>query len=199
MPDTGLFYKYQNALHPDFRQLDHLLPDYQKFTDSYLSSHMRNELLLNTMPCCLRAGDRNSTSLGLKEFHPFHDFRLFEFMLGIPGNQKIKSGVTKAFARKAYEGLLPERTRSRIKKTGWNAPAHEWFAKEGYNTMFDIVSSRKFIDRGIYDSSAIRKLLLEHKQIVDENLPLENHMMVLWQILTLELWFQSIANFQDCN
>jgi asparagine synthase (glutamine-hydrolysing) len=190
--NTDLLYRYQDLLHPDLRCLDTLIPTYQAPTGSYLASHMRNEILLNTMPCCLRAGDRNAAALGLTEFHPFLDWRLFSFMLALPGEAKIQNGITKAFAREAYKGLLPEATRTRVTKTGWNAPAHRWFTGTGRDDLLDMITSRRFIERGIYDGAALRTLIDEHAAIVDERGAREDHMMVLWQVVTLEMWLQSV-------
>jgi asparagine synthase (glutamine-hydrolysing) len=190
--NTHLLQRYGRLLNPDLGSLDVLLPQYEATSGSYLTAHMRNELLFNTMPCCLRAGDRNTAALGLQEFHPFLDWRLFEFMLALPGDRKIRNGMTKSFAREAYKGLLPEATRVRVTKTGWNAPAHQWFTGAGRETLLDMVSSRRFIERGIYDNTTLRALIDEHEEIVNHPGGREDHMMVLWQVVTLELWLQSL-------
>ena len=190
--NSDLLYRYRGLLNPELGKLEALAPKFEAATGSYLASHMRNELLFNTMPCCLRAADRNAAALGLQEFHPFLDWRLFEFMLALPGDRKIRGGVTKSFAREAYAGLLPEPTRTRVKKTGWNAPAHQWFAGAGREPLMDMISSRPFIERGIYDLPTLRRLIDDHQDIVDRPDGREDHMMVLWQIVTLELWLRSI-------
>lgn len=195
--NSDLLYRYAGLLNPELGKLETLAPSFEASSDSYLASHMRNELLFNTMPCCLRAADRNATALGLREFHPFLDWRLFEFMLALPGDRKIQNGVTKCFAREAYKGLLPEATRTRVKKTGWNAPAHQWFAGAGREPLMDMVSSRGFIERGIYDTPALMSLIDDHQDIVDRPQGREDHMMVLWQIITLELWLRSIEEIPE--
>ena len=115
-PDIGLLYKYQKILHSDLTDLTDVIPNYHATSDSYLLNHSRNELLQTTMPCCLRASNFNSDAMGISDFHPFLDYRLFELMDGVPSEQKIQNGITKAFARRAYKGLLPEPTRTRILK-----------------------------------------------------------------------------------
>jgi asparagine synthase (glutamine-hydrolysing) len=192
--NTDLLYRYRGLLNPDLGDLSALAPRFEASSPSYLASHMRNELLFNTMPCCLRAADRNATALGLREFHPFLDWRLFEFMLALPSDRKIQNGLTKCFAREAYKGLLPEATRIRVKKTGWNAPAHQWFAGPGSEPVMDMVASRQFRERGIYDVPAVQALLKEHQDIVDQPRGRDDHMMVLWQIVTLELWLRSVED-----
>ena len=195
--NTDLLYRYQDLLNPELADFTALNREFEATSQSYLASHMRNELLYNTMPCCLRAGNRNADTLGLREYHPFLDWRLFEFMLALPGDRKIRDGVTKVFAREAYEGLLPNATRGRIKKTGWNAPAHRWFAGEGRAMLHDLVTSRPFRERGIYNINRLRGLIDEHAEIVADPRGREDHMMVLWQVVTLEFWFRSVKDLEE--
>jgi asparagine synthase (glutamine-hydrolysing) len=54
----------------------------------------------------------------------------------------------------------------------------------------DLVASRAFRERGIYDVARVRAILDEHQRIVDERQPVDNHMMFLWQLVNLELWLR---------
>ena len=191
-PDIGLLYKYQKILHSDLTDLTDVIPTYHATSDSYLLSHSRNELLQTTMPCCLRASHLNSNAMGISDFHPFLDYRLFELMGGVPSEQKIRNGITKAFARRAYKGLLPEATRTRITKKGWNAPAHQWFANQGRKNLLDLISSRQFIERGIYNQKELHKVVNQHFKILESGKNIENHMMVIWQIVSLEIWLRNL-------
>jgi asparagine synthase (glutamine-hydrolysing) len=191
-PDIELLYRYQGILHPDFIRLEEIVPTYNSTTDSYLLSHSRNELLQNTMPCCLRASYFNTSSANISDFHPFLDWRLFKLMDNVPIEEKIQNGLTKAFARRAYKGLLPEATRNRITKTGWNAPAHKWFSNQGRHKLLDMISSRRFIERGIYNQQEVQKIIADHFHIIDSGKNIENHMMVIWQIVALEIWLQEL-------
>ena len=37
-----------------------------------------------------------------------------------------------------------------------------------------------------------RELLAEHEDIINKNLPLDNHMMFFWQLVNLELWLRQV-------
>ena len=87
------------------------------------------------------------------------------------------------------KGLLPEQTRTRVKKTGWNAPAHIWFSGRGKDKLLDLVHSQAFKERGIYNTKVVIGLIEDHERIVSSQSPEENHMMFLWQLVNLELWF----------
>lgn len=155
---------------------------------SYLRSHSFNELYIETMPCCLRASDRNTQAFGLSDFFPFFDHRLVDFMFRVSPLIKTRDGVTKQILRRAMKGLLPEATRNRIGKTGWNAPIDVWFATTLREPLLDLVRSRRFRERGIYRPDAVERIVMEHAAIVRGGTPRENHMMFLWQLISLEGW-----------
>ena len=80
-----------------------------------------------------------------------------------------------------------------MKKTGWNAPAQQWFAGSGKETLLrDVVHSQSFRERGIYNLATVESIIQEHDNIVQNNLNQENHMMFLWQLVNLELWLQYV-------
>ena len=174
------------------------LRDFQPVLDHPFSSSLKNrtyqDIFRETAPCCLRAEDRNYESAGLDHADPFFDHKLVEFMFRVPGSMKIRDGVTKRLLREAMKGILPEETRTRIKKTGWNAPAHIWFNGPAVEQLLDLVHSRVFRERGIYEVAEVVRLIEEHRSIVSEGAAKENHMMFLWQLLNVELWFQDVVD-----
>ena len=101
---------------------------------------------------------------------------------------KIQDGVTKRLLRVAMHGVLPESTRTRIKKTGWNAPAHLWFSGPGADTLRDLVYSSEFDALGIYDRREVLKVIDDHDRIVSTRAAQDNHMMFLWPFLNLMRW-----------
>jgi asparagine synthase (glutamine-hydrolysing) len=174
------------------------LRNFQPVLDHPFSSWLKNrtyqDIFRETAPCCLRAEDRNCEAAGLGHADPFFDYRLVEFMFRVPGTMKIRDGVTKRLLREAMKGILPEETRTRIKKTGWNAPAHLWFNGPAVEQLLDLVHSRVFRERGIYDVPEVVRLIEEHRRIVSGGAAQENHMMFLWQLLNVELWFQEVVD-----
>ena len=57
---------------------------------------------------------------------PFLDYRLVEFVLGLPDEFKLSGGVTKRVLREAMAGLLPDAVRDRTDKLGFATPEEVW-------------------------------------------------------------------------
>lgn len=183
--------RYLAALNPEWFDLSHFEPVMEHPFDSFLANRAYQDLTRETTPCCLRAEDRQCSAYGLEHFDPFLDRELVEFMFSVPYDLKIRAGVTKYLLRQATTGILPKSTRERIKKTGWNAPAHLWFCHgHSFEALMDLVHSASFRNRGIYNLTEVSRLIEEHKQIVTQQANQENHMMFLWQLLNLEYWYQ---------
>ncbi|MFN4312181.1 MAG: asparagine synthetase B family protein [Ferrovibrio sp.] len=184
--------------YPAVKREYHDLASFEPILDHRFSFSLKNrtyqDIFRETAPCCLRAEDRDCSAHHLAHVDPFFDHRLIEFMFRVPGSMKIRDGVTKRLLREAMKGILPEETRTRIKKTGWNAPAHIWFSGEALVQTRDLVNSQAFRQRGIYDPAVVQGLLDEHVAIVSSGKPMENHMMFLWQMINLELWFQEVVD-----
>ena len=190
LPDRARLERYAVAVDPAFFDVRGFAPVMEAPFSSYLKNRTWQDLSRETIPCCLRAEDRQSAAFGLVNAVPFFDHRLAELMFRVPPALKYCDGVTKHMLRAAMAGVLPEPTRTRVKKTGWNAPAHVWFAGPGREVVADLVASRRFRERGIYDVARVERLLDEHDEIVRTGRPVDNHMMFFWQLVNLELWLE---------
>ena len=191
--DRRRMLRYADALDPGFFDLGSFEPVMDHPFRSYLRNRTYQDLTRETIPCCLRAEDRQATAFGLTNLLPFLDHRLAEFMFRVPGGHKIRDGVTKRLLRRAMRGVLPEKTRTRIRKTGWNAPAHVWFSG-CRDQLMDLIRSRRFRERGIYRAGQVERLLDDHCRIVATSRNQENHMMFFWQLLNLELWLTKLES-----
>lgn len=194
-PDLGRTRRYASAVSRDFFDIATYQPIMEHPFPRFLANRAYQDLTRETTPCCLRAEDRHASAHGIERFDPFLDTALVEFMFAVPARMKIRNGVTKHLLRQATEGLLPEATRLRVKKTGWNAPAHVWFARrEGIEALRDLVSARRFRERGLYIQSEVERIVEEHAQIVSTGEARENHMMFLWQLVNLDLWLDWVEH-----
>jgi asparagine synthase (glutamine-hydrolysing) len=188
LPDRKRLRRYFGALDHGYFDLERFEPVMEHPFGSYLKNRTYQDLTRETVPCCLRAEDRHTTAAGLDNFLPFLDHRLVEFMFRMPGTLKFRDGVTKHLLREAMRGVLPEETRTRVKKTGWNAPAHIWFAGPMRARLMDLLHSRAFAERGVYNVAEVQRLADEHLRIVEGGVTVDNHMMFFWQLVNLETW-----------
>jgi asparagine synthase (glutamine-hydrolysing) len=194
LPDTARLHRYVSALDPDLFDLAAYRPVMPHPFTSYLKNRCYQDIFFETAPCCLRAEDRHTSAFGLARFDPFLDYRLVAFMFQVPGHMKFRHGVTKTLLRQAMIGVLPEETRMRVKKTGWNAPAHLWFSRRGAEQVRDLIGSRAFRERGVYRPDVVEKLLSDHEAVVNGGELRENHMMFFWQLVNLEAWLDSLRS-----
>ena len=198
LPDAARIGRYAPALAPELSpgMLDvaGFTPVMDTIFDSYLKNRTYQDIFREAAPCCLRAEDRQTTAVGMDHFDPFYDYRLLEFMFRVPGTMKIRDGVTKTLLRKAMAGVLPEETRTRVAKTGWNAPAHVWFSGKGQEQLLDMVNSQAFRQRGVYNADEVLRLAAEHQEVISSGRAAENHMMFFWQLVNLETWLNWLDN-----
>ena len=159
---------------------------------SYLKGRTYLDMTYETIPCCIRAEDRQGMAFGIEHVLPFFDHRLIEFMFRVPTTLKYKDGVTKYLLREAMKGIVPEVTRTRVKKTGWNAPAHLWFSGKAIDRLRDMASSALMRRWKIYDQKVLERIITEHQQIIASGDVRENHMMFLWQFVNLTTWLESL-------
>ena len=187
LPDNQRLEKYKfllNSLLIDFQ----FKPIMENSFNSYLKNRTWQDLTTETLPCCLRAQDRNGSSFGIINVLPFLDKRLVKLMFSVDGKFKIKNGITKVLLRESMKGILPEETRTRIKKTGWNAPAHKWINNEIKN--FSLKMCDSLGSENIYDIEKLSKLFDQHIKLSESDAYL-SHMMILWPVINTLIWQDS--------
>lgn len=190
-PDRKRLERYAGALDRDYCDVAAFTPVMEHPFSSYLKNRTYQDLTRETIPCALRGEDRHTDAFGLESRMPFFDHRLAEFMFRVPGTLKFRDGIGKVLLREAMRGVLPEETRTRVKKMGWNAPSHVWFSGRGRIRLRDLVASQQFRERGIYDVAEVEHIIDEHDVIVGTGRSQENHMMFLWQLVNLETWLST--------
>ncbi len=149
-----------------------------------LNRRLYSELFYETVPASLRPEDRNTMSQSIESRSPFLDYKLAEYCFSLPNRFKIRNGVGKWILREAMKGILPEDVRTRKDKSGFIAPADEWFRTINRKQIFDIINSDSFNSRNLFNIKRVNEMFEEH---VERK---KNHQMVLWQIINLELWFR---------
>tara|TARA_Y100001934_G_scaffold99055_2_gene122060 strand:- start:40765 stop:42660 length:1896 start_codon:yes stop_codon:yes gene_type:complete len=188
LPDWKRAKRYIHTLKPEYYSGELLDIRMEHPFDSHLKNRTYQDIFFETLPCCLRAEDRNASAVGMSQTNPFLDHRLVEFMFRVDGTHKIEKGISKILLREAMKDILPEETRTRITKVGWNAPAQKWFSRRELELLRDTVVSSEFESFGIYNRAAVLEIIDDHAAILSSREPRENHMMFLWQLVNLTTW-----------
>jgi asparagine synthase (glutamine-hydrolysing) len=94
-----------------------------------LADSLRRQTLAMSLPSLLHYEDRNSMARSIEARVPFLDYRLVEFVLGLPDRLKLHRGLTKVVMREAMRGVLPEEIRDRRDKMGFVTPEQVWLTQ----------------------------------------------------------------------
>jgi asparagine synthase (glutamine-hydrolysing) len=116
---------------------------------------------------------------------PFLDHRVVELALAMPINRKIRvrHGRSKVVLKRAFSDLLPPSIKTRS-KMGFGAPISRWFRKELKDELSEVLLDSVCLNRGIFRTAAIEKVVAEHLEGQQE------HSHRLWALLMLELWLR---------
>ena len=90
-----------------------------------------SQLAATSLPMLLHWEDRDSMAHSIEARVPFLDYRLVEFVLGLPDEFKISGGMTKRVLSDGMRGVLPERVRERVDKLGFVTPEEVWVRERG--------------------------------------------------------------------
>jgi asparagine synthase (glutamine-hydrolysing) len=163
----------------------------RQFQDTGITKYPRDPQLAfvqtltqTSLPALLRYEDRNSMAHSVEARLPFLDYRVVEFLLSLPVDQKIRHGLSKWVLRNAVKGLIPEEVRQRRDKIGFSTPEDIWLRKDLREFAETIISSNSFRSRKYFNPAGVQQLFrlhLEGKQ---------NLSGLIWQILILELWLR---------
>lgn len=109
-----------------------------------------DDLTIFSVPSLLRYEDRNSMAWSIESRVPFLDYRLAEFLVGLPTDFKLREGKTKSVMRAAMVGTIPAAVLNRRDKMGFVTPQSIWMAgKLGERMIGEIAQSSmlaNFID-----------------------------------------------------
>lgn len=153
-----------------------------------LDNALYDALFRRSLPSLLRYEDRNSMAFSIEARTPFLDYRLVEFGLALPFDEKIDGEWTKSVLRRAMDGTLPPEITWRRDKKGYPTPFAVWLKDEFRADAEEIIRSESFRQRGIFDPATVDRLWKEHLEGVKDN------SWNVWRWLTLELWYRTFID-----
>ncbi|MBP7410430.1 MAG: asparagine synthase (glutamine-hydrolyzing) [Methanoculleus sp.] len=158
-------------------------PEVLRYAGS-LDEVLSQEITATNLPLLLHWEDRNSMAFSIEARVPFLDYRLVEYLAGLPLDQKIRCGVTKYVLRRAIRGLVPDAVRCRMDKMGFVTPEEAWMKDELRPHILALFSSPTFAARPYWDAE---RVLRNYKEFLDGKNPYSTD---FWRIACAELWLR---------
>lgn len=130
--------------------------------------------------------DKMSMASGVEVRTPFTDQKLVDFAFHLPAHQKVHGREAKWLLKKSLEKRLSPEILYRS-KAGFGAPVRHWLLKEE-DFVRNVLFSKKSMQRGLFNASAVKKLLEQTKGgVVDGS-------YTILSLLVIELWINMFLN-----
>lgn len=153
-------------------------------TRDTVNATLFDDLLRDKLPGYLHYEDRLSMGFSVESRTPFLDYRLVEYLAGMPGHAKMRRGATKWLLREAMHGITPQEILDRTDKMGFATPTSGWFRNEVRDDVRDYLLDERTRRRGVLDMAQIEATLARH----DSGETDASNQLFRW--LALECWFR---------
>lgn len=159
-------------------------PDLSRTDLSYLTRMCLNDTHVFLPEHNLTYSDKAAMAASIETRPPLTDFRIVEKMFTLPPRQRICGNTQKQLLKKVSERYLPHEIVHRP-KASFNAPLRAWIRGPLAAMVDDLLSDSSLRKRGFYDVATVRGIIDSDRRGV------EDHGMVIWTLLTTELWFRT--------
>jgi asparagine synthase (glutamine-hydrolysing) len=149
--------------------------------DYLLEREQRRSLQRWPLPMYLRIEDRCSMAHSVEARLPFTDYRLIDLALRMPRKLKYAHGLNKVALRKAATDRVPPSVSSRTSKLGFPVSSSAKAVSDLRSLCGDLVGSRAFAERGIYNIRNARALLARDS-------PASQRFESMFRLAQTELW-----------
>ncbi len=123
-----------------------------------IGSMSRAQLTTNNLQMLLHWEDRSSMAHSVESRVPFLDYRLVEFVLGLPDEFKLSGGVTKRVLRTGMSSILPVRIRDRTDKLGFSTPESAWVRERAPDLFRKKMRNAVEVSGGVLDHACFDML-----------------------------------------
>ena len=145
------------------------------------------QLTASNLQMLLHWEDRDSMGHSIESRVPFLDYRLVEFVLGLPDDYKLSGGVTKRVLRQGMSGILPDVIRDRMDKLGFVTPEETWL-RETAPDLF-----REKINEAIASSGGILRKTETNKMLEDIISGRLKFSFLPWRIISFGEWIKQFS------
>lgn len=152
-----------------------------KFKSDSINRICNTDISMFMLGLNLTYSDRASMAASVEVRVPFIDKLVVSKAMEIPGDLKIKNGVSKFILKKAAEKFLPHKIIYRP-KASFGAPIRSWISNELRPMVDELLSEEIISKRGFVNYAVVKKLIENDRNGIDDNA------YQIYQLLTLELW-----------
>ena len=108
---------------------------YSEFFDAQGLNHSLVRHFQYKLEHLLRMEDRNSMAFSLEARVPYLDFRIIEYVLGLPADLKVRDGETKLLQKNTLGKYTVPEIINRRDKIGFGTPGDEWMQTRNWQTL----------------------------------------------------------------
>ncbi len=131
--------------------------------------------------------DRMGMAVSLENRAPFLDYRMMELAFSMPGEFKLREGITKYIYKKAVSPLIGENLAYR-KKQMFTVPVGEWFKSDLSDLCHDLLLSDQTKARGLFNYDYVCHMLKAHC------VGTENNTREIRALMAVEIWFREFMD-----
>ena len=145
-----------------------------------------DDIFVDTLPMLLRMEDRSSMAFSLEARVPLLDHHVVEYGLSLPDHLKIHNGWSKFAVRRAMQGILPDRVRTRKTKLGFAVPGQRWLAHELRPQVTALIEDTLRCEKYV-DPKVLRRWYAAPRAAAASR---ETY-LGLFRVLSLEMWMRA--------
>ena len=151
---------------------------------SYLSRMCWNDTRVFLPEHNLTYSDKAAMAASIETRPPLTDYRLVEKMFTLPPRHRIRGHRQKYLLKRVASRYLPHDIVHRP-KAPFNAPLRSWIRGSLAGMVDEVLSETSLRRRGVVDPRYARQLIERDRRGVEDN------GMLIWTLLTRELWFRT--------
>ena len=156
---------------------------FEEHNGSFLTRMCVNDTKLFLPEHNLTYTDRATMAAGVESRPPLTDHRIAEYMFSLASHYRIRGTEQKFLLKKVAERYLAHDIVYRP-KASFGSPLRSWIRGALAPMVSDVLSESSMRTRTLYDPGAVSQLVERDRK------GLEDNSLVIWTILTTELWFR---------
>lgn len=146
-----------------------------------------SQLTASNLQMLLHWEDRDSMAHSIESRVPFLDYRLVEFVLGLPDEYKLSEGITKRVLRHGMSGILPNEIRDRMDKLGFVTPEETWLRETAPDLFRKKLDDAIKLSQGVLHREESLRVL---EEMIEGKRPFS---FLPWRMISFGEWVKSFG------